>query len=65
MPAPPVYPGPWAAPWITAGPVPKYSIMSISPHRGHPVTSKSWPSIQKAGQIPRARGTLIRAATRP
>ena len=42
-----------------------FSMMSISPHRGHPTESMSAPSIQKAGQSPCPRGTRIRASKRP
>ena len=40
-------------------------MMSISPHTGHPTSSKFAPSIQNAGQIPCPRGSLMRASNRP
>ena len=48
-----------------SGPVPKCSMTSISSQRGHPDWPMSWPSSQKAGQIPHARGIFIRACINP
>jgi hypothetical protein len=52
-------------PETIAGSLPKLSMTSISPQAGQPTSSMSWPSIQKAGQIPRPPGSLMRARTRP
>src|SRR5438034_7477052 len=65
MPPGPEYPGPWTVPCTAAGPVPKCSMTSISPQPGQPDWPMSWPSIQNAGQIPRARGIFIRAWDQP
>src|SRR5216683_1606924 len=64
-PSQPEYPGPCTVPCTVAGSLPKFSMMSISPHCGQPTSSMSWPSIQNAGQIPRLRGSRIRAWNSP
>jgi hypothetical protein len=45
--------------------VPKSSMISISPHTGHPTDEIDSPSIQKAGQTPCSYGSRMRARTRP
>jgi len=40
-------------------------MMSISPQAGQPTDVIESPSIQKAGQMPRPRVTLMRASIRP
>src|ERR1035441_1359503 len=68
MPLAPEYPGPCAVPLLTVAlllRVPKFSMMSTSPQVGQLTVEMFSPSIQKAGQTPLPKGSLMRASIRP
>lgn len=50
---------------MRSGSKPTFSMMSTSPHIGHPTCARLAPSIQIAGQVPVPFGSFARTSTRP
>jgi len=58
----------WAVEYRVSSAAPprwKFSMMSISPHLGHPTAPMSAPRVQKAGHVPSTPGTRSLASHEP